>query len=79
MRARRIVSLTVIFCGLATAFSGFSFAAMGRGSAAVLSGVLGLVLVGLGIAWLPAASRPPVVGWRTRPPDRDTHDAPAGE
>lgn len=63
MTARRIAALTVIFCGMALAFSGFSFAALGRGGSAALAGVGGLVLVVIGSAALPRAVRPPVVGW----------------
>jgi len=53
--ARRIAALTVIFCGMALAFSGFSFAALGRGGSAALAGVGGLVLVVIGSAALPRA------------------------
>ena len=63
MTGRRIGALTVIFCGLAVAFSGFSFAALGRGGSAALAGLAGLVLVVIGIAALPRPVRPPVVGW----------------
>jgi hypothetical protein len=63
MTARRILSLTLVFCGLALAFSGFSFAALGRGGAALLAAAAGLALVGVGIAALPRPVRPSVVGW----------------
>ncbi len=79
MTARRVVALTAIFCGLATAFSGFSFAAMGSGGAAVMSGVLGLLLAGLGVAFLPRPIRPPVVGWTPGSGDADSRELPADE
>ncbi len=63
MTARRVLSLTLIFCGLGLAFSGFSFAALGRGGAAALAGLVGLLISGVGIAALPRPIRPPVVGW----------------
>jgi len=63
MTSRRILSLTLVFCGLGLAFSGFSYAALGRGGAAALAGAAGLALVGVGIAALPRPIRPPVVGW----------------
>ncbi len=63
MTARRILALTLIFCGSGLAFSGFSFAALGRGGAAALTLLGGLLLVGLGIVALPRPVRPPVVGW----------------
>ncbi|MEJ2481837.1 MAG: hypothetical protein P8049_01560 [Gemmatimonadota bacterium] len=63
MTARRILSLTLVFCGLGLAFSGFSFAALGRGGPAALAGIGGLLLAGAGVAALPRPIRPPVVGW----------------
>lgn len=66
MTTRRILSLTLVFCGLGLAFSGFSYAALGRGGAAALAAVAGLALVGVGIAALPRPIRPPVVGSNPR-------------
>jgi hypothetical protein len=63
MTARRIFALTLIFCGLGLAFSGFSFAALERGGAAAITLVGGLLIVGAGVATLPRPVRPPVVGW----------------
>jgi small neutral amino acid transporter SnatA (MarC family) len=76
MIIRRIVALTIVFCGLALAFSGFSFAALGRGGAAVLAGLGGLVLVVIGIAALPRPIRPPVVGWTPGSKDSRTEEPP---
>jgi D-arabinose 1-dehydrogenase-like Zn-dependent alcohol dehydrogenase len=75
LTARRILSLTIIFCGLGLAFSAFSFAALGRGGMAVLVGFGGLAIVGVGIAALPGPIRPPVVGW-TPGPDSRSDDPP---
>ena len=75
MTARRVLSLTIIFCGLGLAFSGFSFAALGRGGVAALAGIGGLILVGVGIAALPRPVRRTVVGW-TPGADEDSSDAP---
>ena len=75
MTARRVLSLTIIFCGLGLAFSGFSYAALGRGGAAALVGFGGLLIVGVGIAALPGLIRPPVVGW-TPGPDSTADDPP---
>jgi len=77
MTARRIVALTVIFCGLALGFSGFSFAALERGGSAVLAGLSGLVLVVIGVAALPRPIRPPVVGWTPGSRDSDSEEPPS--
>ena len=77
MTARRIVALTVIFCGLALAFSGFSFAALGRGGTAALAGLGGVLLVGIGIAALPHPVRPPVVGWTPGSKAAGTEEPPS--
>lgn len=79
MTARRIGALTVIFCGLALAFSGFSFAALGRGGSAALAGLSGLVLVFVGVAALPRPIRPPVVGWMPGSRDSSTEEPPSAE
>ena len=79
MTARRIGALTVIFCGLALAFSGFSFAALGRGGSAALAGLSGLVLVFIGVAALPRPIRPPVVGWTPGSRDSSTEEPPSAE
>lgn len=78
MTARRILSLTLVFCGLGLAFSGFSFAALGRGAAAALAGVAGLALAGAGIGWLPRPIRPPVVGWNPRSRSNGGDPPPTG-
>lgn len=75
MTARRVLSLTLIFCGLGLAFSGFSFTALGRGGAAALAGIGGLLLAGVGMAILPRPVRGKVVGW-TPGADEDDGDAP---
>ena len=77
MTARRIVALTIIFCGLALGFSGFSFAALGRGGASALAGSGGLVLVVIGVAALPRPIRPPVVGWTPGSKDSGTEEPPS--
>lgn len=77
MTARRIVALTIIFCGLALAFSGLSFAALGRGGSAALAGMSGLVLVVIGIAALPRPVRPPVVGWTPGSKASGTEEPPS--
>lgn len=77
MTGRRIGALTVIFCGLAVAFSGFSFAALGRGGSAALAGLAGLVLVVIGIAALPRPIRPPVVGWTPGSKASETEEPPS--
>lgn len=79
MTARRIGALTIIFCGMALAFSGFSFAALGRGGSAALAGLSGLVLVFIGVAALPRPIRPPVVGWTPGSRDSSTEEPPSAE
>jgi hypothetical protein len=74
--SRRILSLTLVFCGLGLAFSGFSFAALGRGGTAALAGLGGLLLATAGVAALPRPVRPPVVGWNPGS-DSPADDPPA--
>jgi hypothetical protein len=77
MTVRRILSLTLVFCGLGLAFSGFSFAALGRGGTAALAGIGGLLLASAGVAALPRPMRPPVVGWSPGA-DSPADDPPGG-
>lgn len=79
MTARRVGALTLIFCGLALGFSGFSFLALGRGASAALAAAAGLVLVVLGITVLPGPVRPPVAGWTPGSRAAGTEEPPSAE
>lgn len=79
MTARRVGALTVIFCGFALGFSGFSFLALGRGASAGLAAVAGLVLVVIGITLLPRPVRPPVAGWTPGSKAPGTEESPSAE